>query len=152
RLTGHGSDYWLRDFFPRRDAARRDRGASGVLVNHQILRAVKEGAIVIDPFARENLRAASLALTLDATLIDGRGARSDIGRRKSFALAPGQTAQVGTRERIEPARDYLGRVGIAPQVARAGIVASLPLQIEPGFSGRLRFSIFHPGGAPLRLR
>src|SRR5215470_16993616 len=37
RLTGHSSDYWLRDSFPR-DAARAPLARPfGVLVNHQIL-------------------------------------------------------------------------------------------------------------------
>ena len=155
RLTGHSSDYWLRDVFPRRKSARpdtRERGASGVLVNHQILRAVKEGAVLIEPFAQANLRAASVELTLDAVLVTGRGERIDIGRRRNFVLNAGQAAQVSTKEHIALARDYLGRVGTSPRVARAGIVASLPLQIEPGFNGRLRFSVFNCGGAPLRLR
>jgi len=48
RLMGHSSDYWLRKSYPRQ-GGNRDQAASsfarknGVLVNHQIVRAVKDG-------------------------------------------------------------------------------------------------------------
>ena len=60
RLTGHSSDYWLRASFPRTAGAARTSAAAsegearplgvGIMVNHQIVRAVKDGIIGIDPF------------------------------------------------------------------------------------------------------
>jgi addiction module HigA family antidote len=67
RLTGHTSDYWLRAAFPRAaiNGARakatkavtppRPLGV-GVLVNHQIVRAVKDGIIGIDHRRRRQSR------------------------------------------------------------------------------------------------
>ena len=61
RLMGHSSDYWLRKSYPRQ-AGNRDQAASsfarknGVLVNHQIVRAVKDGVLGIEPFTAANVR------------------------------------------------------------------------------------------------
>ena len=57
RLMGHSSDYWLRKSYPRQ-AGNRDQAASsfarknGVLVNHQIVRAVKDGVLALSPLRR----------------------------------------------------------------------------------------------------
>lgn len=147
RLTGHSSDYWLSESFGESpstpytaDAAPR---AAGLLVNHQIARAVKDGIIGIDPFNPARLRAASIELTLHANAqVPDKGLK----------LAAGAATQATTAETIELPRDYLGRIGAAEPLCRHGIVASAALQIEPGFKGRLQFHLFNAGGVPFVLR
>ena len=97
RLTGHGSDYWLRQSFPSDAAARDDTRATannapralpgGILVNHQILRGVKDGLIDIRPFAAQNVQAAAIHLTLGNIIVTAGGDKIDIGHGKgSFAF------------------------------------------------------------------
>ena len=60
RLTGKSSDYWLHAEFPRPGIAHRTSMAEGtsrpmgvgILVNHQIVRAVTDQIISIEPFMR----------------------------------------------------------------------------------------------------
>lgn len=162
RLTGHSSDYWLRESFGEAHPQSHADGAAqhvvfaGLLVNHQIARAVKDGIIAIAPFAAKNLGPTSIALTLHATVRTSGGGLVDIARAaargKAFELAGGASVQASTLENIELPRDYLGRVGVVAQLCEHGILASTPFQIEPGFKGRLRFHLFNAGGTGFRLR
>ena len=158
RLTGQSSDYWLRDSFPKNAGARpavsvpARAAAAGVLVNHQIARAVKDGIIGIEPFTAKNLHAASIDLTLSGAVIAAGGKHIDIKRGKGFVLEPGRAVNASTQERIELPLDYLGRVGAAGRLASHGIVASHAFHIEPGFKGRVDFCLFNAGPRPFRLR
>ncbi len=159
RLTGRSSDYWLRESFPAVQARRRGGTpapaapmAGGVLVNHQILRAIKRGIIGIEPFSATNVQAASISLTLHNVVVTTDGKKIDIERGKGFLLERGSAVNVSTRESIGIPRDYVGRVGAAWRLGGVGIVTSLGCQIDPGFQGRLRFFLLNVGGAAYRLR
>lgn len=157
RLTGNSSDYWLSESFGEAgplslaDSAAQRLVVGGLLVNHQIARAVRDGIIGIDPFVAKNLRPASIDLTLHAS-VRTSGGLIDIARGKAFDLAGGAIVQASTIESIELPNDYLGRIGAVAQLCEHGILASTPLQVEPGFKGRLHFSLFNAGGAGFRLR
>lgn len=158
RLTGHSSDYWLSEWFDESGAAASAKAAParsagvGLLVNHQIERAIKEGIIGVKPFLPENLHATSIDLTLDETVTLASGEEVNIAGARDFALAPGGAVSASTKETVELPRDYYARPGAASALGRLGIVASTDFQLEPGFKGRLRFYLFNAGGAPFRLR
>lgn len=157
RLTGHSSDYWLSEWFDESGAAPSARAAQahaagyGLLVNHQIARAVEDGIIGIEPFKPENLRATSIELTLDEIVTLSGGEQVNIAGAKGFVLAPGAAVSASTMESIELPRDYYGRPGATGALGRHGIIASTDFQIEPGFKGRLRFYLFNAGSDPFRL-
>lgn len=157
RLTGHSADYWLRASFPTgaddrylADSEKRP-GSAGVLVNHQIAQAVKRGIIVIEPFRSDLIRAASIDLTLGDVVMAG-DREIDIRGVKGFLLRAGRCVEAASTEQITLPRNHVGRVGALHQVGSAGIMVSHAFQIEPGFSGHLRFRLFNAGGAPFRLR
>lgn len=158
RLTGHSSDYWLRAAFTRASgngAARAGAAKNaesearplgvGVLVNHQIVRAVNDGIIGIDPFDQANVQMASIDLTLDDFVITTEGKKIDISEGERFVLKGGRTVNVSTKEWVEFPRDYIGRVGAMASLARFGIITSHGFQIDPGFKGNLSFCIFNAG-------
>jgi dCTP deaminase len=164
RLTGHSSDYWLQDCFvkfpagankrrkPRADDTAPRPFGVGVLVNHQIARAVHDGIIGIDPFDENNIQLASIDLTVDEFIITTDGEKVDITDGQSFMLKQGRTICVGTKEWVEFPYDYIGRVGGMAQHARFGIVTSHGFQIDPGFKGNLQFCIFNAGPKDFELR
>ncbi len=160
RLTGHAPDYWLRASFPRRHgaiavddkrAATAPAGA-GVLVNHQIIRAIKDDVIAIEPFDETNVQLASIDLTLDDFIDTTAGEHIDVTAGQSFILAAGQTVIVTTKEWVEFPQDHIGRVGAMASLARRGIMTSHGLQIDPGFQGDLQFCLFNAGGSDFTLR
>jgi addiction module HigA family antidote len=137
RLTGRSSDYWLSAFFASEgEALPREPYVGGVLVNHQIIRAVTEGVIGIEPFDAATVRVAAIDLTLD----------------KALTLMPGAMMAARSKERVELPIDYLGRIGIAALLASEGILASHALQLEPGFKGEVDVRLFNAGREAVRLR
>jgi len=158
-LTGHRADYWLQSVFPADQSAVLVRSgvsvaeAGGhVLVNRQILRALQEGVIRIDPFAESQLRSASVDLTLDREAMTLSGETIDLGGKHGFRLESGRAVKVCTRERIELPPNYLGRAGAAERLAVSGVVAMHALQIDPGFRGRLHFCLFNASEREFPLR
>lgn len=162
RLTGHSSDYWLRASFPHTTPSARAKRAIpetpsrplgvGILVNHQIVRAVRDGVIGIDPFDEKQVQLASLDLTLDDFVLTTDGEKIDISDGQSFVLRGGHTVSVSTKEWVEFPQDYVGRVGAMASLARTGIMTSHGFQIDPGFKGNLQFCIFNAGAQNFALR
>lgn len=155
RLTGHGSDYWLRASFPGQPSTREPAaGPFGVciLVDHQIIRVVRDGIVGVDPFDETRVQLASLDLTLDDFVIAADGERIDISAGHSFPLRAGQAVGVSTKEWLEFPHDYVGRVGALAQLARTGIITSHGFQIAPGFKGNLQFYLFNAGTQNFALR
>ncbi len=156
RLTGHSSDYWLSAYFskPGGAPAKTDRLSvpTGPLVNHQILHALKQGIISIEPLAPRNVRAAAVDLTLSDTVQNADGGTVKISHGKGFLLEPGRTVIATTHEHIEFPFDYFGRIGIVDRLGDLGIIGSHAFQVEPGFRGHLRFCLFNAGGVSSRLR
>jgi dCTP deaminase len=163
RLTGHTSDYWLRAAFPRaaiNGARTKSMKAAatpvrplgvGVLVNHQIVRAVKDGIIGIDPFDEANVQMASIDLTLDDFVITGDGEEVDVSDQ-GYVLKGGRAVNVSTKEWVEFPQDYIGRVGAMASLASLGIITSHGFQIDPGFKGNLHCCIFNAGLKDFELR
>ena len=160
RLTGRSSDYWLRASFsiaPRAEHSAKSGAdlrpfGGGVLVNHQITHAVKNGIIGMDPFDETNVRLTSVDLTLGDFLVTSEGKKIDIGGGQRFSLKRNRTVNVSTKERIELPQDYVGRVGAIASLAKNGIFTSVGFQIAPGFSGHLQFCIFNSGRENIELR
>jgi dCTP deaminase len=159
RLTGRSSDYWLREAFAAptsrttvAKAASAQAAALSLLVNHQIARAVKDGIIGIEPFVLRNLHAVSIDLTLDGRIVIVGGDRMTVARGKEFILEPGQAISASTIESIDLPRDYVARAAAAACLSARGLIASSGLRIEPGFKGRLKFSLFNAGAEPFGLR
>ena len=92
----------------------------------------RHAPIGIDPFTEDNVRRASIDLTLDDFLITADGQRVDISDDQCFQLRSGQTVNAKTREWVEFPLDYIGRVGPMTQVAKYGIILSHGLQVDPG--------------------
>lgn len=160
RLTGRGSDYWLRASFPlappvdhpaKFGAGLRPFGGD-VLVNYQITHAVKNGIIGMDPFDEANVQLTSVDLTLGDFLITTEGKKINIGDGQRFTLKRHRTVNVSTKERIELPQDYVGHVGAITSLAKNGIFTSVGFQIAPGFSGHLQFCIFNSGRENIELR
>ena len=161
RLTGQSSDYWLRAEFPRPGATRptsmtagntaRPLGV-GILVNHQIARAVAQSIVAIEPFVESNLQPASIDLTLDDFVITTDGRKIDITEGQGFELKPARTVIVSTKEWVAFPSDYIGRLGGMTRLAHRGIMISHGFQIDPGYQGHLQFCIFNAGAGNFVLR
>ncbi|HXD44137.1 MAG TPA: HigA family addiction module antitoxin [Pseudolabrys sp.] len=145
RITGRGLDYWLKAAFAEASAPRAAQ--NGILVDHQIVRAVKDGVIGVAGFDESRVRGAALDLTLGAVTAP-RGIDSARGVR----VARGRSVRVVTGERVAFPHDHLARIGATPHLARLGAIAAHALHVDPGFAGRLEVCIFNAGDRDFVLR
>jgi plasmid maintenance system antidote protein VapI/deoxycytidine triphosphate deaminase len=145
RLTGRGSDYWLQDLFdaPKPQSAPR----AGILVGHQITRAIRDGVIDVAGFDEARVRAASLELTLGRV-----AAPRGNGGARGVRVARGHSVRVITGERLTLPIDHLARIGAPPHLARLGAIAAHQLHVDPGFSGKLEICIFNAGDRDFVLK
>lgn len=155
RLFGQDADYWMRTSFPRPSRSAKQRYAKplcpGVLVDHQLLQAVRHGLIVVAPFNERRVRAASIELTL-GRVTPRPSERTRSAAKGHFTLQPGQIVSAATRERIELPHDHIGRAGALAKLAARGIHVLHALQIEPGFRGRIDFCILNTGRTGVTLK
>lgn len=148
RLTGRSASYWLQETFTTAAMAAPPRAAAeGILVDHQIVRAVEDGIIGVVGFDLAHVRKASLDLTLGAVTLP-RGTDSVRGVR----VARGRSVRVVTGERIVLPHDHLARIGATPHLARLGAVAAHALHVDPGFDGKLEVCIFNAGDRAFVLK
>ena len=145
RLTGRHSDYWLQDSFdaPKPQSAAR----AGILVGHQIVRAIKNGVIDVDGFDEARVGAASLELTLGRV-----AAPRGNGGARGVRVGRGRSVRVVTGERLTLPIDHLARLGAPPHLARLGAIAAYQLHVDPGFSGKLEVCIFNAGDRDFVLK
>jgi deoxycytidine triphosphate deaminase/addiction module HigA family antidote len=155
RLTGHSADYWLRATFGAPSSTSgmdRQTRPFCLLLGQQIIQAVRDGVLTIDPFDKNHVQSACLDLTLDDFVLTTQGRKKDISDGQSFSLKRGASVGVTTKEWIELPQGYAGRTGTKAALAQAGIMTSQTFQLEPGFRGSLRLWLFNAGAADFMLR
>lgn len=148
-------DYWLRARYldvPAHEqiseiaiVPNQDGFHGGVLVDFQIEESIKLGNFSIDPFLKENLKQASIDLTIDRTAMELDGSQFQLDDRKPYVLKPGEMLNLTTREEVYFKNGFLARVGATTSLSRQGIITLHGLQVDPGFSGKLQFCLKNLG-------
>lgn len=139
---------------PSNRSGRTGAGYAQILVDHMILDAVvvtKE--IQITGFKTENLRPASYDLTVGSAkeLDKATGQEKDVDFSKGFQLQPQQAIKITTAETITLPLGYCARVGSIAEHVKKWLSYGIGLQIDPGFSGPLEFTIINWGLTPFDI-
>jgi dCTP deaminase len=69
-----------------------------------------------------------------------------------FAIPPGQFAYVMTEEIVSVPTNVLGFISIRARIKWKGLVNVSGFHVDPGFRGRLTFSVFNAGPGSIHLR
>ena len=143
-------------------------GETMILSNVDILKAIDQKKIIIDPLDRTNLRAASIEVKLgdciqvyesSLEIVDSK-MKSSGEQMKSIRLEPNQFfilnpdrfALAVTREWIDLSNDLTGRLDGISGIGRLGIAVHLNEgYISPGFSGKITFSIKNLNNLPIKI-
>jgi dCTP deaminase len=70
---------------------------------------------------------------------------------QSFPIPPGQFAFLLTEERVAVPKDALAFISVRATVKFGGLVNVSGFHVDPGYRGRLVFSVFNAGPAPVHL-
>lgn len=113
-----------------------------ILNNEQIIAAINNKNVVINPFEHNLIEAASLDLRVGKQAITTSSEGIiDLESKDFFVIKPGDFALFITKEYIELDNQHTARIGLRSKWAMQGISATLGPQIDPGFKGRLKIGL-----------
>lgn len=72
--------------------------------------------------------------------------------KQGFTIPPGQFAFLLTDEIVEIPDDALGFISIKAKIKWRGLINVSGFHVDPGFKGRLIFSVYNAGPVPVHLR
>jgi dCTP deaminase len=139
----------------------------GVLTRNDLIRAINEGRIQIEPFSQDMVGPGSVDLSLSdefrifrklrkAVVVDDSMELEKITRlvfRKSFTLLPGETILGITREKLRLAPNLCGWIQGRSRFARVGLLVHMTASfIQPGINNRQVLEISNMAPFPLILR
>lgn len=116
---------------------------------------------LITPFREENLDCAAYTLTIgrevyvspsDETQDPKTKTKRQLGPGEAFTIPPGQFAFLLTEEVVEVPSESLAFISIKAKIKWRGLVNVSGFHVDPGFRGRLIFSVFNAGPAPIHLQ
>lgn len=103
---------------------------------------------LIEPFDERQIVNCAYELTMgDQAFVTGvdRKTRQCLGEDEQVRIPPGQTAQLLTREIVRVPDDALGLISIKSKLKLRGLVNVSGFHVDPGYKGRLLFSVYNAG-------
>jgi len=136
----------------QKSLAAWNHGRSGILVDHEIVRARKDGLIQIDPFSEDSVEPATYDLRVgDRAVISTASKVVDLSAAHVLIIEPGAVAILQSLELIKLSKRIVGRVGPKTSLLRRGIFVSVGPQIDPGFEGRMIVNLINLSPRPFSL-
>jgi len=81
-----------------------------------------------------------------------RHTKQRLANGECFAIPPGQFAFLMTRENVKVPDDALAFLSIKARIKFSGLINISGFHVDPGYSGRLLFSVLNAGPKPLHLQ
>ncbi|MBN9562788.1 MAG: hypothetical protein J0H14_19000 [Alphaproteobacteria bacterium] len=110
----------------------------------------------MDPFDPERLEEAKYIMSIGSEVYlsseEGGGKIIPLAEDEAFQIAPGQFAFIITREIVQMPFDAIGFISINAKVKFWGLVNISGFHVDPGYHGRLLFSVSNAGPGPVHLR
>jgi len=151
RIFERPLEFWMKPKFFEDDLyTLSDKEAYGRLTDSDILSFIDLGHISVKPFDPNFLQPASLDLRAGSKLSTNANVTIDISL-KSYWLGPNEAIRIETLETISLPDDVAGNIGGMGRHAKKFIFYGLGYEIDPGFNGRLGFTIRNDGIAPFRI-
>jgi dCTP deaminase len=115
-----------------------------------------EGDLPVHPFDKDRLEEAKYIMSVGEEVYISSSAASTTIRplkeNEAFHLGPGQFAYILTHETVRIPLDAIGFISINARVKFAGLVNISGFHVDPGYHGRLLFSVFNAGPTAIHLR
>ncbi|WP_419552876.1 dCTP deaminase [Candidatus Poriferisodalis sp.] len=108
---------------------------------------------LITPFDPKRIENCAYALCMgpQALLTGEDKIRYELSEGEEFIIPPGQFAQLLTEEVVRVPADALGLISMKSKIKTLGLVNVSGFHVDPGFKGRLRFSVYNAGPTPVRI-
>jgi dCTP deaminase len=125
----------------------------GILVDKDIIDALKRNYLQIDPFDETALEPATYDLSLGSMAVVTTSSEPiDLADDGLLKIPPYAAAFVQTEEILTLSARIVGRLGARSNLLQNGIIASTGPQIDPGFTGRIFVSLLNVSDRPFSIR
>jgi dCTP deaminase len=119
-------------------------------------RSIPDASAPVEPFDRDHLEEAKYIMAIgDEVYISSSGEENTIRKlapRESFSIAPGQFAYILTQEIVRMPADAIGFISINATIKFYGLVNISGFHVDPGYNGRIIFSVFNAGPIVIHLK
>jgi len=119
-------------------------------------RALPSHKLPVDPYHADRLEEAKYIMAIGHEVYlsteDGKGALRSLAANEVFAIEPGQFAFIITHETVRIPFDAIGFISINARVKFRGLVNISGFHVDPGYHGKLLFSVSNAGPGPVYLR
>jgi dCTP deaminase len=108
---------------------------------------------LVEPFKSERVRQGAYELALSRQVLTGppqKGERRD-GIGDSLEISPGEFALLYTEETVTIPASVIAFISIKASLKLDGLVNISGFHVDPGFSSRLKFSVYNAGNLPIYL-
>src|SRR5262245_26127654 len=120
---------------------------------------VEELPRLIDPYDEKQIDCAAYTLRIgDEVYISpsdsaeaSSSTRKKLDDSESFVIPPGQFAFLLTHERVRVPNTAVGFISMKARIKFRGLVNVSGFHVDPGYDGRLVFSVFNAGPSPVHL-
>ncbi len=114
---------------------------------------------LIDPFLKDNIDCAAYQLRIGPEIYISPSNAADASSRskvklapsESFVIPPGQFAFLLTEERVRVPNSAIALISMRAKFKFRGLVNVSGFHVDPGYKGRLIFSVFNAGPAGVHL-
>jgi dCTP deaminase len=125
----------------------------GILVDKDIMDALKRNYMRIDPFDQSALEPATYDLSLGSIpVVTTSGEPVDLADEGLLKIPPYAAALVQTEEILTLSSRIVGRLGARSNLLQNGIIASTGPQIDPGFMGQIFVNLLNISDRPFSIR
>lgn len=125
----------------------------GILVDIEILDALKRKFLQIDPFDQSALEPATYDLSLGSMAVVTTSSEPiDLAEDGLLRIPPYAAALVQTEEILSLSARIVGRLGARSNLLQNGIITSTGPQIDPGFIGRIFVNLLNISDRPFSIR
>lgn len=119
-------------------------------------RVLTEATAPVLPFDLGKIEEAKYLLSIGSEVFisspDAKNTVRQLKEDESFAIDPGQFAFILTHEKVTIPFDCIGFISIRASVKFGGLVNISGFHVDPGYSGKLVFSVFNAGPSRIHLR
>jgi dCTP deaminase len=110
----------------------------------------------VEPFNETHLEKANYLLSIGEEIYvseeESKGKIRKLKRGDGFTIDPGQFAFLLTEERVTLPPKSIGFISIRAKIKFLGLVNVSGFHIDPGYSGKLIFSVFNAGPTRIHLK
>lgn len=108
---------------------------------------------IVSPFNEDHVKhgAYELALSRDVLTTPGPKRLRRWRDKRFFLIQPGQFALLYTEEALKIPKDALAFISIKASLKLNGLINISGFHVDPGFCGKLKFSVYNAGSEPIEL-